>query len=113
MWIRNLLKELGYVKQGPISISCDNQSAIKISQNPMYHSKTKHFEIHLNYVRDMVNKCKIEVVYISTTNQPADILTKALGKIKFQNCKQPLRLHTPDASESKTQTALNSLTTVT
>jgi hypothetical protein len=100
MWIRNLLKELGYVKKGSIVISCDNQSAIKISQNPMYHSKTKHFEIHLNYVRDMVDKKKIAVVYISNANQPADILTKSLGKIKFDRCKQLLRLCNPNDSSS-------------
>ena len=49
----------------------------------MYHSKIKHFEIHLNYVRDMVEKQKIEVNYTSIDKQLADILTKVLGRITF------------------------------
>ena len=59
----------------------------------MYHSKIKHFEIHLNYVRDMVEKQKVEVNYTSTDKQLADILTKKLGRIKFLECKRLLNLN--------------------
>jgi hypothetical protein len=66
IWIKHFYAKLGLKKQGPITILCDNQSAIKISKNPMYHTKTKHFEIHLNYVRDMVQKQEVEVDYTPT-----------------------------------------------
>jgi hypothetical protein len=87
MWIRTLYKEIGITKKGHIDIFCDNQSTIKISENLIYHSKTKHFKIHLNYVRNMVEKKQIEVKYILTDKQPADMLTKALGKTKFLQCR--------------------------
>jgi hypothetical protein len=50
------VKKLCFDKQTLFKIYCNNQSVIKISKNPIYHSKTKHFEIHLNYVQDMVKK---------------------------------------------------------
>jgi hypothetical protein len=93
IWIKGLYSELGLRKKGPIHIFCDNQSAIKISKNPMYHSKTKHFEIHLNYVQDMVDNRKVAVDYTATDQQPADILTKALARIKFSRCRDLLNLH--------------------
>jgi hypothetical protein len=58
---------------------------IKISHNLVYHSKTKYFEVHLNYVRDMVEKKKVEISYVPIKCQPIDILTKALGCVKFDN----------------------------
>ena len=69
---------------------CDNQSAIKISENPQFHSKTKHFEIHLNFVRDMVESSFVNIFYTPTDRQPAEMLTKALGHLKFTSCKQLL-----------------------
>jgi hypothetical protein len=58
----------------------------------MYHSKTKHFEIHLHFIQDMVRKQEIEILYIPTQQQPADILTKALGRTKFKECRSLLNL---------------------
>lgn len=55
-WIQFLFQELGFDRKKPIQLMCDNQSAIKISKNPQFHSKTKNFEIHLNFVRDMVER---------------------------------------------------------
>jgi hypothetical protein len=66
IWIQNLYKELGFLIEKSAIIYCDNQSSIKISKNPQYHSKTKHFEIHLHFVRDMVNKKQIRVLFIPT-----------------------------------------------
>lgn len=69
---------------------CDNQSTIKISKNPQFHSKTKHFEIHLNFVRDIGERGFVTIFYTPTDCQPADMLTKALGRLKFTSCKQLL-----------------------
>jgi hypothetical protein len=52
----------------------------------MYHSKTKHFEIHLNYARDMDEKKKVKISYILTKCQVANLLTKGLSNVKFENC---------------------------
>ena len=92
IWIKDLLIELGFLEQNSTTIFCDNQSSIKISKNPIYHSKTKHFEIHLHFVRDMVKKKAVQIVYIPTGQQAADIFTKALGRIKFETCRDLLKL---------------------
>jgi hypothetical protein len=75
IWIQGLFTKLGFYKQNTFTIYCDNQSAIKMSKIPIFHSKTKHFEIHLHFIRVMVNKKKIQVLYISTDRHPADIMT--------------------------------------
>jgi len=92
MWLKNLFWELGFLDQDPIRIGCDNQSTIRIAKNPTYHSKTKHFEIHLNFIRDIVSKQQIKILFTPTDKQPADILTKALGFTKFENCRKMLEL---------------------
>jgi hypothetical protein len=92
IWIQNLYTELGYNKGGAVTIHCDNMSTIKISKNPIYHSRTKHFEIHLHFVRDMVKRKRIQVLYLPTDEMPADTLTKALNRTKFENCRRLLNL---------------------
>lgn len=64
--INNLFKDLDFFKKGPIELYCDNKSSIKISKNLVYYAKLKHSEIHRNYMRDIVMKKKIEILYNST-----------------------------------------------
>ena len=59
-------------------IYCDNTSAIQITQNPVQHTKTKHIKILHNFIRDNVEKGKVSLHYVPTTEQLADIFTKAL-----------------------------------
>ncbi len=53
----------------------------------IFHDKTKHFEIDWHFIQEKVEEKIIEVDFTSTTNQPADMLTKALSQIKFKACK--------------------------
>jgi hypothetical protein len=62
---------------------CDNQSCIKLSENPVFHDRSKHIEIRYHFIQDYVQRGAIELQYISTDEQVVDILTKALGKGKF------------------------------
>ena len=62
----------------PISIFCDNTSAINLSKNLVHHSRTKHIDIRHHFLRDHVLKGDILLDFISTENQIADILTKPL-----------------------------------
>jgi hypothetical protein len=103
IWIRNLYYELGFVNRLPIKLYCDNQSSIKISKNPIYHSKTKHFEIHLKTIRDMVRQRQIEALYIPTKLQPADLFTKMLSYRNFTNCLQLLEKPNPRSSPTMSQ----------
>ena len=60
---------------------CDNKSTICLSNNPEYHSRTKHIDIRHHYVRDTIEQYSKKIEYISTENI-SDILTKGLPRIK-------------------------------
>ena len=67
-----------------ISIKCDNTSAINLTRNPMHHSRSKHIEIRHHFIRDHVQNGNINIEFVSTENQYADIFTKPLDKIRFE-----------------------------
>lgn len=77
VWVRQLL-ELGFQLSMPMKLWCDNQAAIDIGTNPVYHERTKHIEIDCHYIRDKVTDGTICLCHINTKVQPADIFTKAL-----------------------------------
>ena len=80
--------EVKYV--APIPIHCDNTSAIGVSKNPVFHSKTKHIPIKYHFLREQVTNQAIQVQYIPTTEQIADIFTKPLAKTPFEYLRQKL-----------------------
>ena len=75
-----------------MSLWCDNQSSIKISLNPIFHDKTKHFEVDWHFSKQKIEDGTIKVSFISTNSQPADIFTKTFNKTKFENCRGLLGL---------------------
>ena len=77
-WISSLLAELELKVQGTPVILSDSTSAAGIAANPIYHLRTKHFEIDLHFIRDKVMKGEIEISYVASKDQTADILTKPL-----------------------------------
>ena len=95
VWLRRLLSELRILDDKPTHIYCDNQSNIKLSYNPVFHERSKHFEVDYHFTRQKVESNVIKVDFISSQMQPADILTKALGRIKFDNCRSKLHLCSP------------------
>ena len=78
-WLYNLLVELSFSVPKPIPLLCDNTSAIQIAENPILHERTKHIELDCHLVRDKVKQGFIQPTYLSTKQQPADLLTKALS----------------------------------
>ena len=52
LWLKNLLMELGFRQPGLMRMHCDNQSAIYIPHNPVFHERTKHIEIACHFVRE-------------------------------------------------------------
>ena len=71
------------VDLGTVPIMCDNTSAINITKNPVMHSRTKHIEIRHHFIRDQYQNGNIMLDYVNTSDQLADIFTKALPKESF------------------------------
>ncbi|GJV17631.1 ribonuclease H-like domain-containing protein [Tanacetum coccineum] len=82
--VHKILKDLECSNMLPVKVFCDNNSAIKIAANPIFHERTKHLEIDLHFVRDKILVGVIKTEKIDTANQIADILTKGLD-IKQHN----------------------------
>ena len=80
--MKQTLKDYGInLKQVPLF--CDNESATKIANNPVQHSKTKHIEIRHHFLRDHVVKEDIDIIHVNTEKQLADIFTKSLDEKRF------------------------------
>ncbi|GJS86287.1 putative ribonuclease H-like domain-containing protein [Tanacetum coccineum] len=82
LWIQNQLLDYGYNFMNT-KIYIDNNSAICIVKNPVYHSKTKHIEIRHHFIRDCYEKKLINVDHIHTDDNVADLLTKAFDVGRF------------------------------
>jgi hypothetical protein len=84
LWIWALLQELGISLHSPPTLWCDNIGAIYMSVNPVFHARTKHVEIDFHFVRDRVADKSLEIQFIPSSDQLADVLTKPLVSQRFQ-----------------------------
>ncbi|KAJ1303834.1 hypothetical protein OPQ81_008255 [Rhizoctonia solani] len=83
VWLRQFISELGFLPDGPTTLLTDNQSSIALARNPVNHRSTKHIRVKYHFIREMITLRKIDLRYIPTEKQVADVLTKPLGRIKF------------------------------
>ncbi|KAL0451442.1 UNVERIFIED_CONTAM: Retrovirus-related Pol polyprotein from transposon RE1 [Sesamum latifolium] len=90
LWLRRLIREMMTNLNHPIQIFCDNESAIKLAGNPVFHARSKHIETHYHFVREKVLSQDIELQEIRTNKQVADIFTKALARAKFEEFREAL-----------------------
>ncbi|GKA36951.1 retrovirus-related pol polyprotein from transposon TNT 1-94 [Tanacetum coccineum] len=79
MWMRTQLKDYGF-NYNKIPLYCDSQSAISISCNPVQHSCTKHIQTRYHFIKEQVENGIIELYFVRTEYQLADMFTKALPK---------------------------------
>ncbi|CAI7868188.1 unnamed protein product [Closterium sp. NIES-53] len=78
VWQRRLLAELGKEQQGPTPLYYDSQGAIALAKDPVLHGLTKHMRVKWHWTRSMVAAGEVELHYVKTTGQPADMMTKSL-----------------------------------
>jgi len=73
MWFKNPMMELDFRQLGPVPMHCDNQLAIYIAQNPVFHERTKHIEIDCHLVRNALTKKAVSLSFTSSSKQLADV----------------------------------------
>jgi len=78
MWIKQFLQELRFCEVVQMKLYYDNQAALHISSNSVFHEKTKHIEIDCHFIREKPLSKEIVTEFISSNDQPTDILTKYL-----------------------------------
>ena len=75
---------------------------MKLSENPVFHDRSKHIEIKYHYIRDMVQRGAVKLLYVATDEQIADVLTKPLARVKFEYFRERLgMLQIEDTSRKK------------
>nr|GEX78533.1 hypothetical protein [Tanacetum cinerariifolium] len=83
LWMRSQLTDYGF-DFNKISLYCNNRSAIALCCNNVHHSRSKHIDIHHHFIQEQVERGVVELYFVSTDYQLADIFTKALPRQRFE-----------------------------
>ena len=83
-WLQHFLREIGFAAPTPIPLFCDNQAAIHIASNSVFHERTKHIEVVCYFVRDKILSEDISTPFVKSGDQLADMFTKPLCRKKLE-----------------------------
>lgn len=86
LWMKKFLQELGQNQESYV-LHCDSQSAIHLSKNSTYHSRSKHIDVRYHWIRDVLENKLLKVEKVHTNENGADMMTKPLSKEKTEFCK--------------------------
>nr|GEX68181.1 ribonuclease H-like domain-containing protein [Tanacetum cinerariifolium] len=100
-WIRNLLRKLHSPFLTATLVYCDKVSAVYMSANSVQHQRTKHIEIDIHFVRDMVKACHVRVLHVPSRFQYADVFTKGLPLALFEDFRSSLRARPPPTQTAR------------
>jgi hypothetical protein len=98
VWLQKLLSDLGQSVDAHVVIYCDNISSILLVNNPVYHARTKHIEVHYHFIREKVLAKEINLIHVSTKYQVVDIFTKAFDIDKLKKFQKMLSVLEVDLS---------------
>ncbi|GJV28990.1 ribonuclease H-like domain-containing protein, partial [Tanacetum coccineum] len=96
-WLKNLLHALHTPLSSAMLVYCDNVSVVYLSSNPVQHQRTKHIEIDIYFVRDLVATGQVRVLHVPSRYQFADIFTKGLPSALFVEFRTSLSVRCPPA----------------
>lgn len=85
LWVKNVLKDLGFKPRVAMPLYCDNKAAIAIAHNPVQHDRTKHVEVDRHFIIEKLEAQIIEVPFVKSGDQLADMLTHAVSSSVFSN----------------------------
>jgi hypothetical protein len=91
LYMKQTLLDYGVVLE-KVPLLCDNKSAVKIANNPVQHSRTKHIDIRHHFLRDHVSKNDISLEGVRTEDQLVDIFTKPLDETMFCRLRNELNV---------------------
>ncbi|GKF88761.1 hypothetical protein Tco_0262724 [Tanacetum coccineum] len=92
LWLKRLLSKLTHSQEEKVTIQVDNKSAIALMKNPVFHGRSKHIDTKYHFIRECIEREDIQVKFVNGEYQKADILTKALPRIKFLTMRQLIGL---------------------
>jgi hypothetical protein len=92
---------LGLYNQAKFPIYTNNERAILLGQNPVFHERTNHIAVKYYYIRQLIKKRIIDLIHIRSKYQKADGFTKALNKIKFKSFLNQIGLIQNDLNQNK------------
>ncbi|MCO5586304.1 hypothetical protein L7F22_040243 [Adiantum nelumboides] len=84
VWLRHLMVDMGVGQDTANTIYTDSHSALAVARNPIFHARIKHIEVHYHYVRERLLAGEINLAYVPTQDNLADLFTKALSCEKFE-----------------------------
>ncbi|GJR37376.1 retrovirus-related pol polyprotein from transposon TNT 1-94 [Tanacetum coccineum] len=85
IWLRGLLEELG-IELNTVAVNCDNQGAIHLSRNHVFHERTKHINVRYHFIREVLEAKTVKVLKVGTEHNAMDALTKVVPGLKLQHC---------------------------
>ena len=83
-WVVRLLEDFGVTNLKPVTLECDNKSVLQMPKNSVLHHRTKHIAIDCHFTREKVLEGHIELRYVPTNEQLADVLTKIVPSHQLQ-----------------------------
>ena len=83
VWLARLITELTKKNMMPVELHVDNASMIELAKNLAFHITTRHIDVRYHYIRMTIEKKWIKPMHVPSEDQLANIMTKALGRIKF------------------------------
>jgi hypothetical protein len=91
LWMKATLSDFG-IKFKQVTLLCDNERAVKLTNNPVQHSRTKHIDVRHHFIRDHQQKGNIGIESVGTDDQLADIFTKPLDEKRFCKLRNELNI---------------------
>ncbi|GMI77269.1 hypothetical protein HRI_001396200 [Hibiscus trionum] len=85
LWMKKFVHEVDFTQERYV-LYCDSQSAIHLGTNSTFHARSKHIDVRYHWIRDVLEAKLLELEKIHTDDNGANMLTKALPRVKFEAC---------------------------
>ncbi|XP_040258155.1 secreted RxLR effector protein 161-like [Aegilops tauschii subsp. strangulata] len=90
LWLNRRISEMRGQEPTKFKLLINNKSAIALAKNPVHHDRNKHIDVKYHFIRECIEEGQVEVDHVRTNYQLADVLTKALGRVRFVEMRQKL-----------------------